>query len=422
MQNSWNRRDVIGLSGAAALAAAVDMGAPAFAAAQANESTASSSNPERNKRWLSEQRAAAQMRALPSALPGEEKNFDAKATSLGSGSAPKRSMHSNDSPITPGMSAEDRARIQGGFASQALGPTFLSFGPMMAEGDYVVEEWESQIYGANRTLYNNQYLTVRRFEGDQVALSHQYNDSHHAAITFGPLGNWPEIKPPTNPRRRNHDGRTPPPLPPAEIETVFDVTDRLEIEPRMLRDVVPSASARPVKIKPGVEGNKALVLALRKARASGDQAAVNSFYAKGFRHFIAGERPFGWDHLPLEKIYAPLVAHATSPLTTIYGPLVAEGDHVFEQMDSFAKLDDGTVYNNWHAFVHEIRNGKIVQTREYLDTLHVWVVLGRWADWGHTPVPPRSSPRRSNLQGIASTIQYPTTFGPDLERWRPFTS
>jgi hypothetical protein len=35
-------------------------------------------------------------------------------------------------------------------------------------------------------------------------------------------------------------------------------------------------------------------------------------------------------------------------------------------------------------------------------------------------VPPRSSPRRSNLQGIATTIQYETTLGPDMERYRPF--
>jgi hypothetical protein len=175
-----------------------------------------------------------------------------------------------------------------------------------------------------------------------------------------------------------------------------------------------------VRVKPGIEGNKALVRALRHARAAGDPAVVNTFFAKGYRHFLGGERPFGWDHIPLAEIYAPLVKHMASPLTLRYGPMIADGDRVFEQMDSFARLDDGTVYNNWHAFVHDIRDGKIVQTREYHDPRHVWVVLGRFAPWGATPVPARSSPRRSNLQGIYATIQYPTTFGPDLDRWRPF--
>src|SRR3546814_11897034 len=88
-------------------------------------------------------------------------------------------------------------------------------------------------------------------------------------------------------------------------------------------------------------------------------------------------------------------------------------------MDVIARLDDGTLYNNWHCFVHEIRDGKIVQTREYLDTHHMWVALGRWASWGRTPVPPRSVPRRSNLQEIATVIQYPTMFL-ELARWKPF--
>src|SRR3546814_19489453 len=89
---------------------------------------------------------------------------------------------------------------------------------------------------------------------------------------------------------------------------------------------------------------------------------------------MAGERPFGWDHLPLEEIYAPLVAHLASPIGVRYGPPLAEGDRVIEEMDVIARLDDGTLYNNWHCFVHEIRDGKIVQTREYLDTHHMWEI------------------------------------------------
>jgi ketosteroid isomerase-like protein len=378
-------------------------------------------DPETNMRLVREHREASQRISLPSALPGDEGRFDRKTQTPLVGFTPKNIMVSNDSPLLPSMSPEERALIGSGFPSQALGPTFLSYGPMLAEGSHVVEEWESQIYGANGTLYNNQYLWILSFEGDQVVEMHEYNDTQHAAIIFGPLGKWPELKPPTNPRRRNRHGvATAASLPATEVETVFEVTDKFNLDPRLLADVVPSASAPPVRVQPGIEGNKALVRALRHAKAAGDPVVVNTFYAKGFRHFIGGERPFGWDHIPLAEIYAPLVKHMASPLTVYYGPMIADGDRVFEQMDSFARLDDGTVYNNWHAFVHEIRDGKIVQTREYHDPRHVWVVLGRWAPWGATPVPARSRPRRSNLQGIYATIQYPTTLGPDLDRWKPF--
>ncbi|MFI5054497.1 MAG: nuclear transport factor 2 family protein, partial [Acidimicrobiia bacterium] len=266
-------------------------------------------------------------------------------------------------------------------------------------------------------LYNNQYCWIQRFEDDRVVAMREYNDSHHAWLIFGRHGGWEDLEPPTAPRHRNRHGSDEAPV--SDRETVFEVVDEFELDPRMLADIVPSGSAPPVHLEPGTAGNAALVRGLRHARAAGDPAAVATFFAEGFRHFIAGERPFGWDHLPIQEIYAPLVDHLDSPLTLRYGPTVADGDLVFEEMDSLARLDDGTVYNNWHCFVHEIRDGKIVQTREYLDTRHVWVVLGRWAPWGKEPVPPRTRPRRSNLPAIHSTSQIPTMFL-DLERWHPF--
>jgi ketosteroid isomerase-like protein len=369
------------------------------------------SDPERNKRLLREQREASQRGALPSALP------DAGAFALQnplSGYLPASVMVSNDPPSPNPQDFEAAAK---GFPSQALGPTFLSYGPMVAEGDVVVEEWESHIFGGDGTLYNNQYCWILRFEDDRVVAMREYNDTHHAALIFGRHGGWEDPPPPTEPRRRNRHGD--PALGASELEDVFEVVDRFELDPRLLADVVPSPGRPPMTVEPGPEGNKALVRALRRARAAGDPELVGTFYAEGFRHFSAGERPFGWDHLPLEEIYAPLVEHLASPLTVRYGPPIADGDIVVEEMDIFARLDDGTVYNNWHCIFHDIRDGKIVQTREYLDTRHVWIALGRWAPWAATPVPPRTKPRRSNLQGIAMSTQTPTMFM-DLERWQPF--
>jgi ketosteroid isomerase-like protein len=335
-------------------------------------------------------------------------------------------MVSNDSPVGHEMTVAERTLIQGGFAQLALGPTFISYGPMLVEGNSVVEEWESQIYGSNGTVYNNQYLSLQQLNGDDVVFFHEYNDTQHAAIVYGGPGHWPAITPPTNPRRRSRHGAPPPALPESAVEEVFEITDKFDVDPRMLVDAAPSGAAPPLSVQPGIEGNKALVRGLNRALASGNRAMVNSFYARGFRHWIGGEElptgggPFGWNHLPRAQLYAPLVKHLATPLTLRFGPMVADETRVFQQVDSFGRLDDGTVYNNWHAFVHEIRNGRIVQTREYHDPRHMWVVLGRFAPWGATPPPARSRPRRSNLQGIAATVQYPTTFGPDLERWRPF--
>jgi len=210
-----------------------------------------------------------------------------------------------------------------------------------------------------------------------------------------------------------------PELAPDELDTSFEVVDEFDLDPRLLCDVRPTDAPSPDDTASGTDGVKALVRSLRQARAAGDLAAVSALHGRGFRHHPIGERPFGWDHLPLEEIYAPLVEHLASPLHVRYGPVYADGDTAFEEMDVFAWLDDGTVYNNWHTLVHVVRDGKIAQTREYCDTRHMWTTLGRWASWAAEPVPPLTHVRRSNLPRIAWTSQIPMMFS-DLDRFAPF--
>ncbi len=373
---------------------------------------------EQNKHMVRELRRASQARALPRAFPGETGEFE-RPSPL-SGLTPTSVIVSVDKPSDDDA---DFATHAGAFPSQALGPTFLSYSPMRADADFVFEEWESMMYGGDGTLYNNQYCWWLRVEDGRVVAMREYNDSHHAWLIFGRAGKWPDLAPPTRPRRRHHVvGDSP-----AEgsgMDAVFEVVDEFELAPAMLADVVPGLTAAPehAAAEPAsgrADATREVVRRRRRALASGDRSALGRLHAPGFRHFIAGERPFGWDHLPLADIYAPLIEHLASGINVRFGPVFADGDVAFEEMDVLAQLEDGTVYNNWHTLVHEIRNGRIVQTREYLDTRHVWVVLGRWAAWAAEPVAPRSVPRRSNLQSIAWTIQIPTMFC-DLERWQPF--
>jgi ketosteroid isomerase-like protein len=380
----------------------------------ANTSAGAEPRTERLKRIVRETRLRSQMASLPSAVPGEEGDFIPEPTGL-QGLAAKAICtygEQEQAPTTP----QEMQQSQVAFASTSLGPVFVSFGPMLADGDHLVEEWESFMYTSNGTMYNNQYVMVLRFDGDEVAEFHLHQDRHHVNMTYGQYGDWTEPTPVTQPRRLTGNVA----MYPGEIETPFEIVDQFDVDPAMLRDPVPSDAPAPVGGEGGVEGNRALVLGLRRAVASGDPAAVDRFYGRGFRYYVAGEHPFGWDHLPLREIYAPLVEHLASPLTLRYGAVFADETRAFERMVSFARLDDGTVWHNWHAIMHEIRDGKIVQTREYLDTSHVWATLGRWASWGDQPPQLRSTPRRSNLQGIAMTINYKPNEGPDLERWQPF--
>jgi len=373
------------------------------------------SRPEQLKRIVREARERSQMASLPSAIPGEEANFVATPSGL-QGLTPRTlSTYGVESQVPDGSAI--KASITP-LDSTALGPVFLSYGPALAEGDTYVDEWESFMWVENGTMYNNQYCMVLRFDGEEMAEFHLHMDRDHVDRTYGQFG-WVERTPATGPRKLVGSI---PMYPVGDLEAPFEIAEHFDVDPAMLRDPVPTEGPALAGDDDPIEGNRALVLGRRQALASGDQAAVDRFYGQGFRHFIAGEAPVGgWDHLPLKDIYAPLVEHLDGPLTYYYTPVFADETRAFERMMSFARLNDGTVWHNWHAFIHEIRGGKIVQTREYLDTGHIWATLARWAPWGKQLPTTRASTRRSNLQGIVATVNYRPNEGPDrLERWHPF--
>jgi ketosteroid isomerase-like protein len=370
--------------------------------AGSNPTDAELSQTERNKRVVRAQYETMQREAIPSTLPGVK---DPPPTSYGGTSE----FITNYDP--PDFLAIAR------WHAQSTAPAIHSYGPMIAEGDAVVEEWETFFHGLDGTMYSNHYCWIKLVKDGEVAHTREYVDSHHVVTVFGPYDPWRELHPPRAPRRR---GRRPAPANPPPLtamEEAFPIRREFNLPPGMLRDVTPTANS--AKHFPDtLEGNKALVQAMRDAQAKGDAAAVDALHAKGFRHFVAGEGPLGWEHVPFQDLYAPLVKHLAGPLKVRFSTMVAEADSVFEEMDCLAHLDDGTVYNNWHCFIHEIRDGRIAQTREYMDTHHLWVVLGRWADWGKTPVPPLRQARRSNLPYVTKTVQVRNPFL-RLERWEP---
>jgi ketosteroid isomerase-like protein len=369
------------------------------------------SQTEANKRLIRSRYEAAQRGAVPNTLPGQDHP-----------PAPPKAEPSTvlSAQDAPGGVDDPHATIAAiaGWHAQTVSPGFTSYGPMIAEGEFVVEEWETFFHGRDGTLYNNQYCWIKHVRDGEVVQVREYLDSHHAFVVLGQKAPWKALDPPRAPRRRWVPMRAPTPQPtPQGFEDAYPASRQFDLDPRLLRDPVPDAS--PAKAFPDTpEGHKALIEALHDAQAKGDIKAVDSFYAEGHRHFIAGEGPLGWSHLPVQDLYAPLAAHLAGPLQVRFGPMIAEGGAVFEEMDVLATLDNGSVYNNWHCFIHEVRGGKIVQTREYFDTHHFWVVLGRWAEWGRTPVPPTRVARRSNLPVVTATFQGKNPFL-DLERWRP---
>jgi ketosteroid isomerase-like protein len=51
--------------------------------------------------------------------------------------------------------------------------------------------------------------------------------------------------------------------------------------------------------------------------------------------------------------------------------MIAEGDRVAVELESHGELENGRVYNNEYHMLITIRDGRIAEIREYLDTQHV---------------------------------------------------
>ena len=56
--------------------------------------------------------------------------------------------------------------------------------------------------------------------------------------------------------------------------------------------------------------------------------------------------------------------------------ITAEGDRVAMEAESYGRLKNGKIYNNFYHIQHVLRDGKLVAIREYMDTQHVQEVFG----------------------------------------------
>ncbi|MCZ6711601.1 MAG: nuclear transport factor 2 family protein [Gammaproteobacteria bacterium] len=56
--------------------------------------------------------------------------------------------------------------------------------------------------------------------------------------------------------------------------------------------------------------------------------------------------------------------------------VTAEDDRVAVEAVSYGKMKNGKVYNNSYHLQHVVRDGKLIEIKEYLDTQHVQDIFG----------------------------------------------
>ncbi len=120
------------------------------------------------------------------------------------------------------------------------------------------------------------------------------------------------------------------------------------------------------------EDNKKVVEKMLAAFTAGRMDEVLSSLSDSATWWVAGTFPLSGTKT--KKEFADLVGGIGD---SVEGSIrlspkawTAEGDRVACEVESYAKLKNGRVYNNFYHFLFEVRNGKIQKVKEYLDTMH----------------------------------------------------
>ncbi len=76
------------------------------------------------------------------------------------------------------------------------------------------------------------------------------------------------------------------------------------------------------------------------------------------------------------RLLGPLFGQLKAGIAATIHNLIAEGDFVVVQLSGQSETKDGRPYNNTYCHVFRIRDGKIGEVTEYLDTELVTAVFG----------------------------------------------
>ncbi|MFN8544425.1 MAG: nuclear transport factor 2 family protein [Candidatus Binatia bacterium] len=123
--------------------------------------------------------------------------------------------------------------------------------------------------------------------------------------------------------------------------------------------------------------SRRLAEALFAALSRSDRAAVDRLYADDFELWTAGSLPFSGRFTRAQAMQGMDAVLGLFPdgLAFTILAMTAEGERVAVEAESHGRHVSGRVYHNHYHFLVVVRDGKIVQLKEYMDTEHARAVL-----------------------------------------------
>lgn len=123
--------------------------------------------------------------------------------------------------------------------------------------------------------------------------------------------------------------------------------------------------------------NKQIVTDFLHKFSAGDHAGALELMAEDGTWWVAGSMPISGTRTKAEfqQLLAGVGKMIDGPLTISPYAMTAEGERVAVEATSSAEHVNGKSYRNEYHFLFVLKDGKISQVKEYLDTMHANDVL-----------------------------------------------
>jgi ketosteroid isomerase-like protein len=128
----------------------------------------------------------------------------------------------------------------------------------------------------------------------------------------------------------------------------------------------------------GLDQNKEMVLELYRRMNARQYAEMWALFTPDARW--GGGRASSDEFGSIDGMRAimvdPMPIFTDGAITFTVHALTAEGDRVAAEVESYAPLVTGSLYNNHYHMLFEFRDGRIAVVKEYADTAHARDVFG----------------------------------------------
>lgn len=118
--------------------------------------------------------------------------------------------------------------------------------------------------------------------------------------------------------------------------------------------------------------NKAFVKEIMNAISNGNWKFVTESFAEDAKVWVAGDMPISGNHTKdfVRGLETGNPAMFPKGMSLTPKAITAEGERVAVEAESYGEHISGKTYNNFFHFMLVIRDGKIQEWKEYMDTKH----------------------------------------------------